>query len=65
MLIQHSKTLTKWKRHSSVSIKMLNFNSEGFPSIDQDLQLPEIFRDLPYAQPEVRGLAEENKMAGI
>lgn len=43
---------------------MLNFNSEGFPSIDQDLQIPEIFWDLPYALREVRGLTEETKMAG-
>lgn len=44
---------------------MLNFNSEGFPSIDQDLQLPEIFRDLLYDLKEVKGLTEETKMAGI
>lgn len=47
VLIQHSKTFTEWKRHSSVSIKILNFNSEGSPSIKQDLQLPDIFRGLP------------------
>lgn len=42
---------------------MLNFNSEGFPSVDRGLQLPETFRDLPYALPEVRVLTKKTKVA--
>lgn len=41
---------------------MLNFNSEEFPIVDQDVQFAKTFRDLPDALPEVRGLKEKTKM---
>lgn len=38
--------------------KMLNFNSEGFPSMGQDPQPPETARDLPCAGPRPAVMGE-------